>query len=179
MLVTMAVFSILMAAMFSILSIGRNSWYQGGTQVDVQQEARKAMDRIVRELRESGSQKVTTITGEITFQISTGVDSNGDIIWGAYTNWADSSTAVAGYAIKYYLSSNQLYRSILDSYPSGSAVGTDAVMANNIQSLAFTGNGPPITTVDIQVVTQKTVLQGGSSLRNLEFTLNSKAALRN
>ncbi len=179
MMVVMAIFSMIMASIFGVLAIGRSSWYQGTTQIDVQQEARKAMDKIVRELRESGSQKITVGASQVTFQISTGVDANGQIIWGACTNWANNTTTVAGYAIKYYLSNNKLYRSVLNSYPSGSAVGTDTVMANNVQSLTLTGNGPPVTTVDIAVVTQKTVLQGGASLRNLQFTLNSKATLRN
>lgn len=181
----MAVFSIMIASVFSIMTIGRSSYYQGGTAVDVQQEARKAVDKMVRELRESGSQKqnLPTISpytaNEITFQVSTGVDASGEIIWGATTSWADSTTAVAGYAIRYYLSNNKLYRSILNSYPSGSVVGTDTIMANNIQSLTFTGNAAPATTVYTSVVAQKTVLQGGATPRNLQFTLSSKAALRN
>lgn len=179
MMVVIAIFSMIMASIFGVLAIGRSSWYQGTTQIDTQQEARKAMDKIVRELRESGSQKITIGASQVTFQISTGVDANGQIIWGACTNWADNTNTVANYAIKYYLSSNKLYRSVLNSYPSGSAVGTDTIMANNVLSLTFTGNGPPVTIVDLAVVTQKTVLQGGSSLRNLQFTLNSKATLRN
>src|SRR3989338_6579992 len=159
-MVVMAVFSIIVSSLFSILTIGRNSWYQGGTAVDVQQEARKAMDKMVRELRESGSQKQNLPASSpysangIIFQISTGVDSNGEIIWGATTNWADSSDPHTGYAIKYYLNNNKIYRSILSSYPSGTVVGADTIMANNIQSLTFTGNASPATTVSVAVVAQ-------------------------
>lgn len=184
-MVVIAVFSIIIASVFSIMTIGRNAWYQGGTAIDVQQEGRKAMDKMVRELRESGSQKQNLPTSspyqanEVIFQISVGVDTDGNIIWGATTDWADSTTVTASYAIKYYLSNNKIYRSVLNSYPSGSVVGTDTIMANNIQSLTFTGNVSPATTINITVVAEKTVLQGGASQRNLQFTLTSKATLRN
>ena len=54
-MIAMAIFSIILGAIYSVLSMGRASYYTGDTQIAVQQEARKAMDKMTREIREASS----------------------------------------------------------------------------------------------------------------------------
>ena len=63
------IFSILLGATYSILSMSRASFQAGDIQLAVQQEARKAMDKIAREIREASSVNLSaaypfTIWGE-------------------------------------------------------------------------------------------------------------------
>jgi prepilin-type N-terminal cleavage/methylation domain-containing protein len=54
-MVVMLIFSIISAAIFAVLAMGRQSWQIGTTRVEVQQEARKAMDSMLRDLRGASS----------------------------------------------------------------------------------------------------------------------------
>ena len=54
-MIAMAIFSIILGAIYSVLSMGRTSYYTGDIQIVVQQEARKAMDKMTREIREASS----------------------------------------------------------------------------------------------------------------------------
>ena len=54
-MIAMAIFSIILGAIYSVLSMGRTSYYTGDIQIAVQQEARKAMDKMTREIREASS----------------------------------------------------------------------------------------------------------------------------
>jgi len=185
-MVTMLIFSIIIATMFGVLSVGRQSWYTGSTQVDLQQETRKAMGRMVKELRKTGSDHVTIDNGgaRITFQVpvdwdSDGdvVDNNGDVEWGAEANLDGS--------LQYYLNSSNrgLLRRVLDGYPNGNQVGVDTTLANNIHSdspppnaLMFIGSpalNPAV--INIEVTAQKDTARG----RSMQSTLYSQVTLRN
>ena len=54
-MIAMAIFSIILGAIYSVLSMGRTSYYTGDIQIAVQQEARKAMGKMTREIREASS----------------------------------------------------------------------------------------------------------------------------
>ncbi len=54
-MIALAIFSIILGATYSVLSMGRSSFYTGDIQIVVQQEARKAMDKMTREIREASS----------------------------------------------------------------------------------------------------------------------------
>ncbi|MBU3933383.1 MAG: prepilin-type N-terminal cleavage/methylation domain-containing protein [Candidatus Omnitrophica bacterium] len=191
-MVVIFIFSIIMAATFGVLSTGRQSWHTGSTQVELQQETRRAMDRMVRELRESGSTHISIPVGggSITFQvpidediIDTTVDDdvldvNGNIEWGAGGNLGRSIQYLLG-----GLNNRQLLRRVLNGYPIGVQVGADVILANNIRSdspppnaLMFVGSpaGNPIV-ISIEVSAQKDAVPG----RTMQSTLNSQVTLRN
>ncbi len=54
-MIALAIFSIILGAIYSVLNMGRASYYTGDIQIAVQQEARKAMDKMTREIREASS----------------------------------------------------------------------------------------------------------------------------
>jgi len=191
-MVVIFIFSVIMAATFGVLSIGRQSWHTGSTQVELQQETRRAMDRMVRELRESGSTHISIPVGgsSITFQvpidedtIDTTVDDdvldvNGNIEWGAGGSLGRSIQYLLG-----GLNNRQLLRRVLNGYPTGVQVGADVILANNIRSdspppnaLMFVGSpaGNP-TVISIEVSAQKDAVPG----RQMQSTLNSQVTLRN
>ncbi len=84
-MVVIVIFLIIFAAIYGVLSMGWQSWHTGNTHVELQQETRKAMDKMVMELRESGSGYVSITGGGsvITFQVpvdwdNEGIDLDGD-----------------------------------------------------------------------------------------------------
>ena len=74
-MVVIVIFTIIVAGIFGVLYVGKENWYTGTTQIDLQEETRKAMRAIVKELRESGfaggTSKVNISGGGgiITFQV--------------------------------------------------------------------------------------------------------------
>ncbi|MFC1698530.1 PilW family protein [Candidatus Omnitrophota bacterium] len=61
---TILIFTIILLGTITIFTIGKNSWQIGAAQLDVQQEARRAMESMVRELRQSnGIDGATFVNG--------------------------------------------------------------------------------------------------------------------
>ena len=68
-LVVVLIFSSIFIAMLGILNVGKRSWSLGTTQAEIQQEARRAMSMITKELREASAiDSATFVSG-----ISTGI----------------------------------------------------------------------------------------------------------
>lgn len=65
-MVVLFIFSIVLGATYGVLTMSRTSFKTGDIQIVVQQEARKAMDSIVRELREASS---VNLSSEYPFTI--------------------------------------------------------------------------------------------------------------
>lgn len=66
-LLTVAIiFLIILAAIFAVLAAGNRSWQIGATQAEVQQQARRAMDTIIRELRQASSIDQGTFAGGVS-----------------------------------------------------------------------------------------------------------------
>lgn len=161
-MVVLAIFTVITGAIFLTLAAGKTSWYSGNAQIDVQQEARRGIDRMVKELRQSAS---TTIIGvpangisynTITFRMSQGWDNvTNTIIWGNQVQYS-----VGG------LNNQQLLRT---------QAGQTDVLANNVANIQFRRQALTPNIVEISLQVLKTNLQG----RNIGITLNSQAMLRN
>lgn len=184
-MITLLVFSIISLTLWSVLSTGKDSWHRGVTQIELQQETRKAMDWITKELRQSGlgHAQISGAGTVLTFQVPVDWDNDGDIVddagnieWGADGN--------KDWAIQYFRNNNrQLLRRTLDAYPNGNQTGSDKILANNIRSdtpppnaLLFTGT--PVaapTVIGIELAAQKPALPG----QLLQATLESQVTLRN
>lgn len=54
-MIVFLIFSIILGAIYCVMTIGQSSYQTGDIQIAVQQEARKAMNKIVTELREASS----------------------------------------------------------------------------------------------------------------------------
>lgn len=60
-LVVVLIFTVISIAIFGVLLTGRQSWYAGNTQIELQEESRKAMRIMVKDLRESKGSTVSDI----------------------------------------------------------------------------------------------------------------------
>lgn len=110
-LVTCAIFSVIMAGIFAVLYVGDASWQSDMGLLDLQQSARRAMYDIVKEARQSAASSVTISGGNTRIEFT--IPSTSD-------------------TINYYLDDNQVIRD------DGS---TTSVVANFIDSLTFSLSG--------------------------------------
>lgn len=163
MMITAFLFSIILGAIMITLSTGRASLSTGSSQVDVQQDARKALNAMVRELRQAG---MTTILGvpadgsinsSITFQIPSSISVAGPVWSGAI------QYSLGG------LNNRQLLR--VQS-------GNTRVMGNNISNISFSRNAGSPETLNISVSVQKNTFPGFVA-RQSTAALSSRVRLRN
>ena len=116
---TVFLFSVVLLSFYSALMVGNNSFFMDSNYVDLEQQARKSVDRLVRELRGAKTASLSIAT----------LSANNDKITFSTPNAANA---------KYYLNnSNQLIR----EFPSG----TTTVMAVNITYLKFVLSGSLLT----------------------------------
>lgn len=172
-LVAMFIFSIVLGALFTVLAAGRVSWNAGASQVDVQQEARKALDMMVKELRQTASAKISNVPADgtayntITFQtpiITITRDPITGKVVGININWSGNIQYSLG-----GLNGRQLLRA---------QGGIQRILANNILSIGFTRNAGTPTVLNITATAQKNTFSGFTTIQS-SVTLNSKAKLRN
>jgi prepilin-type N-terminal cleavage/methylation domain-containing protein len=129
-LISAVIITVLFAVMFSMLKSG-NELYSGiTTSIEVRQNARNAMDRIVRETRESNSSTITTI------------NANADLL-------SFTSPRFPLGPIKYYLSNGQVIR----EYPPN----TSKPVAIDATKLQFVKTGPQI---DVFLQMEQTTSEG-------------------
>ncbi len=162
-MVVIFIFSIIMAATFTVLSMGRQSWHTGSTQVELQQETRRAMDRMVRELRESASSQVNITGGGgiITFRLPEDADGDDDVLDGTGNiEWGNQITYSLGGA-----NGDQVLRT--------TSAGSTAILANNINALSFSSISA--SEISIGITARKDAVPG----RTMQSTLNSQVTLRN
>ena len=107
-MVSTLIFSILAIAILSVLIVGQKFWHSDVGNVELQQQARLAMDGMTREARES---------------------SPSDIIISNSGSRIDFSVPDASAAIAYYAENNQLIR----EYPAG----TEKVLAVDVEAVDF------------------------------------------
>lgn len=197
-LIVAVLFVILTGGIFTVLSIGRNSWQQTDVAIELQQDLRQAMARVGKELRESGfdslgNPKITISdnTGVnnsdiLTFQIPVDGDGDGDIVdvngnieWGGAILWAnkDPSDQHFGYQIEYLINDqNQFIRKSIDD--SNGLVREDNY-ANNIIDFQVTPVVAPLSAddpvVNIEITARKDTVFG----RTITRSLSSDIYLRN
>lgn len=135
-LVSVAIFTALIAAIYGILNTGRTTWYTTDSINQLQENLRQTVLRVSQELRESGSDKNgvmqimignnTGVNGSDTVKFSmpiichngdSVIDVNGDVTnWGAHYTWgcqnsscmdADDSCTVIDYKyVQYEIDAN-------------------------------------------------------------------------
>lgn len=157
-MVTFVIMSFIVWSIYAIFNMADKTWNFDMGIVDLQQDARQAMDKMVKEIRQTRS-SIVIITGgtQISFQVP-----------------IDITTSPVTYStpISYYLESNQIIR----EYP----VNEKAVLANNIDNLNFTRTGD---IVEIELTATKTVrgrtLCFPSPCQNPKNTLLEKVMTRN
>ncbi|MFH1655612.1 MAG: hypothetical protein ABH954_03270 [Candidatus Omnitrophota bacterium] len=197
-LVVCGILVFIIGGIITVLSVGQTTWQQTETHIELQQDLRKAMVRVTRELRESGfdaaaSPKVTIDddTGEngtdiLGFYIPVDEDNDGDIIdddqnieWGAVTLWANKDPDCEGpgdncqyedYKIEYLVNTEgQFVRRVLRA---GGGVEREDIYANNILDFQVTRADNIVT---IQITVRKDSVFG----RTITKSLTSEIYLRN
>lgn len=135
-MVTFIIMSFIVWSVYSVFNMADNVWNSDMGIVDLQQDARQAMDRMINEIRQTKASLVTVTAGtQITFQVPI------DITVSPVT-YSDN--------ISYYINaSNQIIR----EHP----VNTTVVLANNIDSLNFLPSPFIGDIVTIELTSTKTV----------------------
>lgn len=162
-MIVMLIFSIILGAVFAVMNIGKTSWHLGDAQVEMQQEARKGMDWMTKELRQSGSSAIIGVPADgnfystITFRVpdEDGIDANGNIDWGNQISYS-----LGG------LNGQQLLRTV---------GGESTVLANRVVNLQFGRQVATPNIVEITLQSQKTAIPG----HLMSATLNSQIRFRN
>ena len=108
-MVALLIFSFMMLGFYTLINFANTRCFLDTTQVDMQQQARNGMDRIMREVREASAVTITVI------------DANSDKI---------TFTTPNEVGIQYYRSGTNLFR----EYPAN----TTKIVASNIAYLKFT-----------------------------------------
>ena len=187
-LVTMGIAGTLAAALIVSLLIGRNTYISSSASIDVQQEARRAFQTMVSELRESGSAAAPSITvrantpaagyNQVDFQIARSY--NNAIVWGSDVADAEWVHYYAGGT-----NNSQLLRCRTATQAEGDNLGASNTCTNSKRVLGndlktFTASyavGPPKTvTISLEIRKTSNQLPGGSMSSG---TLQTTVELRN
>ncbi len=137
------IFTMIVGALYVVLNAGQASWETNKTKIELQQEARKAMDWMINDLRQSGNSSIVDVpaTGawfnQITFKTPSGVTS-GSISWNLAT-------------IRFAKSGTQLQRTDTN--------GTK-VIAQDIQTIQFRRLSTAANILEVAITTQKTTAKG-------------------
>ncbi len=162
-IVVIFLFSIMLAAIFTVLATARNSWKSGGSRLGVQQEARRGLNSLAKELRQA---RLSTITGvpndgttysSINFQIPDSISAGG-------TTWS----TIIQYSIG-GLNNTQLLRT---------QDGNQRVLTNNVSSLGFSRSASMPDVLNISITVQKNTFPGLGAIQTSE-TLNTEVNVRN
>lgn len=155
--------AIMLGSIYTVLNTGRLSMSAGETQLTIQQESRRGLNAMIKELRQTSPSNITDVPADgleynsITFQIPSNISVNG-------TAWSSS--------IQYSLGG--LNGAQLISTQSGS----QRVLANYITSVIFTRDAMAADLLSVQVTARKNTFSGFSSGQS-NITLFSKIKLRN
>lgn len=178
-LVVATVSLVLAGALFLTFLASRNSYLSNEAYVQVQQQARRALDNMVTELRVAGG-TITVVGNQLTFQLALGYNLGApcpanDTCWGARDQ---AGANQGGWSVRYRLSGAQLVREVLDTGGPPPLVQATRVLANNVSQLSFTYVGGTTNTITMQLQAQQaSPLQPGGTLGS--GILSSSVRLRN
>lgn len=155
------------------------SWDTQNVRMELDQQARRGIDEMIRDLYQATSDQTTVNANSINFRLPVVIndnppnppdiyDADGDIHWGASGSTANSIT--------YRINSGQLVRDVV----SGVGVISTRVCANNVTSLNLSQQplSPQLPrNIAISITCQKPVRRGSPTLVNV--TLQSQVTLRN
>ena len=162
-IIVVFLFSIMTGAIFMLLGTARSCWKSGGSQLSVQQDARRGLNTMAKELRQA---RLSTISGvpadgtgysSITFQIPQSISAAG-------TTWSTNIQYTVG-----GLNSSQLLRT---------QDANQRVLANNISSLSLSRNAPTPDIINIALGVQKNTFPGLSAIQTT-ITTATEVKVRN
>lgn len=161
-LVSVAIFAILIAAVSTVFLVGESSWQTNSVRMELQQELRKAMDWMKNDLRQTRDSAITggpvVADGQpytsITFYLPNGV-SGGSITWNT-----DTTQFILGGT-----DNNQLQR----------IEGADTrVLALNIETLEFTRQAATSGIIEVLLAAEKDTIKGATITSSLTFEIQMR-----
>jgi type II secretory pathway pseudopilin PulG len=161
-MLAVVLFTMLFGATLLIYISGTESWQANSVRLELQQEVRKSMSRIMDDLREAGTSSVIDVlpgagwNNTVTFRKAAGI-SNGVVVWDGNT----TSYYVGG------TNSDQLIKKI--------GISTTSVAALNITTVQFRRQSATPDIIEVNLVASKNTFKG----RNLSITSNFSIQLRN
>lgn len=174
---------------FSILFTGQRLFARASDLMDIQFEARKVMNRLSSELRNTavGQIYILDATGghvlsdsRLRFQLPVDYDDDGDVLdsWG-HIEWGETSSKQLDWSREYVLSGTDLLRRVYNGLSSQAVAQPtyEIVLGKNVSSLnftgmSFTGSAGNLNLVDITLTIQRLNSP-------LQVTLRNKVKFRN
>lgn len=153
-LMVLCIFTIVFGSTFQVMQRGQMSWFIADAEVELQQQLRIGMDKMIRELSQAGSTNLSINGAQdtITFSIPTGYNA-GAIVWGSSIQYAPGGT-----------NNRQILRT---------SAGETTILVNNITNVVFAQ--PAASVVSISLAAQKNTATGHA----VNKTLSSQVNLRN
>ena len=177
-LIVLALTTIVAGAVYTSSLMGGKLYFSSETYVHVQQQARQALDNMVRELRGADG-TITVAANQCTFQLALGYNLANPCPTNAVCIGAQDQAGAAqfGWSLRYRLNGTQLIREILDNQVPPQVQGS-RVLANDVSQLSFIYVGAPTNTITVQLQTQRTSQQlPGGTLGTTPLT--TRVRLRN
>ena len=178
-LVAMAIFSLIAAAVMSTLLTAQHSWSTGSGQAMVTSQLRRALDRMSRELVESGSSQLQQIPADglwyqrMSFRVpeDRSVPPDGSVldVNGQIAEWSDWITYRSG------LAQGRTPSLLREVGPVGGAPVSSEVLANYISSLLFRRQNATPDVVEISL-TAFAITGAGQYMPR---TMSTRVKLRN
>ncbi len=158
MMMSMAVFSLMMILMGFIIRNGQEGTQLAGIKMNLEESARESLYKMGQEIREASPSRVSVINGgtSLSFQVPASVDNSGTITWSS--------------PITYQVGGNGTQLTRIDT-----GTGQSTVLANDIQTVAFATTGNPVATVTYTLTARGAMING----RNLSLTSSGEARVRN
>lgn len=156
-MVVVLIFSLLVTGLYSVATVGDNSWQVNRVQIQLQQELRKAMDAMVNDLRQAGPSSIVDVPTDgnwynsITFRIPEGVAA-GSI------DWTDNTL--------------QFLRAGTGTLQLQRIYGAQTkIVSNNITSLQFRRFSTSPSSLEVALQAQRNTLKGQPITYNLNFNV--------
>jgi len=179
-IVVAALFVVLIGALVVSYLTSRRSHLSAEAYIQVQQEARRALEAMVKELRESRSDRLfLSGTSTIVFQVPNDNDGDGSVVSGGTLEWG--APTIADGCVQYTLTGTELQRTLLTgpmdvqgATCGGQVDGTTArILGNDVDEVTFTSTTGGL---QVSIATELTSQLPGSGQR---ATLSSRVQFRN
>ncbi len=160
-MVVVLISSFMIAGLYTILGTGKSSWEINRDRLEVQQEIRKGMDWMRRDLRQAGVTTITNVPANgtwyttITFQTPSGVNAAGVATWNPAVTYSRGGTG-----------NQQLLRTV---------GGVSRIISQDINTLQFRRTAADPNVISISVQAQKNTPQHGL----ISITVTSQERMRN
>ena len=176
-MVSMAIFVLVAAAVNTVLIVGDASWQTNNVQVQLQQELRKAMEWMKDDLRQTGSAAIMNVPVNVAPDIAAYPDPTTDPAYNWYTAITFQKAAgTAGGVIAWNANATQF---VLNATNLQRIEGAQTrTIATNIQTLQFRRLNATPDILEVALLAQRRTYGGAKGI-TISSTLDFKVQLRN